>query len=128
MPTAIVEREVVILKARATTIQPKTRTIRSILKAALRVIAKRGWTTGQLQREDGEVCLVGAVRLAASGNLRGNHESTAALEVIKRHLPRDHYNLKYRSPMNFNDSSHKDDVVAVINAAIKDPASRARTH
>jgi hypothetical protein len=122
MPTTIVEREVVTLKSAHST-QPKPRTIRSILKAALRVIEKRGWTTGELQTENGEVCLVGAVRLAASGNLRGNHESTLALKVIRRHLPRDNYNNMYRSPMNFNDAHERSDVVAVINAAIKDKES-----
>lgn len=107
-------------------VRPKMLTIRDILTKALGFIKVR-WVQGNLQGPGGAVCSVGAVYKAASktGKLDDGRTLGAehAIKLLDKHVPRGGFNV-----IHFNDrqATKKEDVIAVFEAAIKDPESQTR--
>lgn len=111
------------LKLSPVRVRPKVLTVRDILTKALGFIKVR-WVQGNLQTYGGAVCSVGAVYKAASktGKLDDGRtlEAEHAIKLLNKHIPKTHMNV-----VHFNDAqtTKKEDVIAVFEAAIKDRAS-----
>lgn len=58
------------------------------LLAAAEIIQRRGWCQGALQKADGSVCLVGALRLASDGSVNRYGSTRVADAIGALDLPR----------------------------------------
>jgi hypothetical protein len=69
---------------------PQSSPLAAVYLAAIRIIRERGWTRGGLRDEQGAVCAVGAIRVAA-GPDRGQADDACAhlLEVIQTQFTAD---------------------------------------
>ncbi|MGW0920113.1 DUF6197 family protein [Streptomyces sp. NPDC002755] len=76
------------LLAPATSPCPYRTTVATTLWRARNHLADRGWCTGALRDEQGAICLMGAIRVAAPSGRLADNAMDVLLEAIRRDFPR----------------------------------------
>lgn len=83
-------------------VEPENEPWRRLLKDAIGVIQKRGWTQNKIEAENGSVCLLGALQVARHGmtSARARYRGSD-----NRYSKEDHYKAKRALKRVINDSS-----------------------
>lgn len=91
----------------------------NVARRTIEVLRERGWTQHVLENEEGEVCLVGALKIAADVPIESSYSvlekaSSSALVVLIDVLVENYPNRA--SPSRFNDTEGRtvEEVIAVL--------------
>lgn len=95
----------------------------SVFLKAAELLREKGWTRGKFQRDDGSMCVMGALEMAQYGNI-SSFTCAATVQLSEQYdlLHKIARNLGGKTAAHYNDKVAKsvDDVIALLELAHKE--------